>query len=323
MENDWSEDEHRVLIEMANAAASARDIGARLGKTRNAVLGRAFRHGVKLAPPKRAKRVEQRVAKPKRVWATKSAKKLARITAVALARDLYCAGRTLAEISDRTDIPAGSLGSYLKDLPRRREQTWDTRPKHDVARLESLALYYAGYSYAKVARQMGVCIGSIRNWLTDDALRLKAQTIGNAVKAERDAACAAFKAERDRKNTELAARIAAHNGPILAGMRPRHRDMMQLRVSGQTLEQIGQAFGVTRERVRQIEVKCRLDGLIIPNAKPLSAPAIRTAKRQTSLGRGAPVHSRKKYNITEEDRRRRAERMRAMVVKRWHGEASA
>ena len=47
---------------------------------------------------------------------------------------------------------------------------------------------------------------------------------------------------------------------VMAGLSPRERDVLRLRFGlddgrQRTLEEVGQLFGVTRERIRQIEAK--------------------------------------------------------------------
>ena len=42
----WTEEEHNTLVEMWRAGHTAAAIAATLGKSRNAVLGRAHRNGV-------------------------------------------------------------------------------------------------------------------------------------------------------------------------------------------------------------------------------------------------------------------------------------
>ncbi|HNB24555.1 MAG TPA: sigma-70 family RNA polymerase sigma factor, partial [Candidatus Melainabacteria bacterium] len=47
---------------------------------------------------------------------------------------------------------------------------------------------------------------------------------------------------------------------VMAGLAPRERDVLRLRFGlddgrQRTLEEVGQLFGVTRERIRQIEAK--------------------------------------------------------------------
>jgi hypothetical protein len=78
-------------------------------------------------------------------------------------------------------------------------------------------------------------------------------------------------------------------------MPERHRLICERRVAGETLQQVGDAFGVTRERIRQIEVRWRLQGLHIPGANPLNEAAAQKLMAACHLrpdgsptGRGRP-----------------------------------
>lgn len=316
MDTFWTDQAHQTLVDMASKNASAREIAQALGTTRNAILGRAFRHGVKLSPPVAIATPKAPKVKRQRRWTQTPA------DLVCKARQLYVDGKSLAEISADTEIPVGTLPSFFKDLPRRREGV-RSKPKDMRLRLEVLALHYAGFSEAKAAKRMGVSQGSLRNWKRDRDLRAKAMLIGSEIKMERARAAAEKSEAAVAERRAYLSKIAAHNAPILASLKPRHREIMMMQLAGANLAQAGKAFGISRERVRQIQVACRMRGLIIPDAKPLSAPSIRLAKTQSGKGRGAPGEKRKPYNLTLEDRRRRAERMRAVAVKRWYGEASA
>jgi hypothetical protein len=96
-------------------------------------------------------------------------------------------------------------------------------------------------------------------------------------------------------------------------MPTRDRDMLERRIAGETLEEIGKSYSVTRERVRQIEVKWRLKGLIVPDARPLTDASARLLERKPRPGNPP----KRKNNLSEAERERRAEHMRAVSAKRW------
>ena len=51
------------------------------------------------------------------------------------------------------------------------------------------------------------------------------------------------------------AEAAALLEPLLRGLTPREREVLLLRAAGETLAEVGRAWGVTKERVRQVEAR--------------------------------------------------------------------
>jgi hypothetical protein len=113
-------------------------------------------------------------------------------------------------------------------------------------------------------------------------------------------------------------------------MPERHRAILERRIAGQTLQEIGEAFGITRERVRQIEVKWRTQGLIVPGARPLSdvsaarlgwhEPKRRGPKPKTPTDfwavamAAAPGAPKNPYRISETERERRRQWGRGLAA---------
>jgi GcrA cell cycle regulator len=63
----WNEEMDNILRRMASEKATAAQIGEAVGKTRNAVIGRAHRTGVKLLSPKLNQSQRVRIVTPARV----------------------------------------------------------------------------------------------------------------------------------------------------------------------------------------------------------------------------------------------------------------
>lgn len=167
----WTIQRQRELETMAAQGLSAKKIGQALGVSRSAVLGRAFRTGVKFHGVPEPKPKAPREPKPKRAWGSPEARERMREHALRLHAE-------------------GSLGNRL------------TKAK----RLEALSLYFAGYGAYRVARAVGVCDRSIYNWLRDDPQTVaEAKLIAEGVLATARAAEA--KALQDEVNEPLLRRI--------------------------------------------------------------------------------------------------------------------
>lgn len=103
------------------------------------------------------------------------------------------------------------------------------------------------------ASQIAVAMGTTRNAVIGRIHRIKGTyqpKIDADAAASREATERA-KAERDESHRNI---VAAMLGKIGAGY-PRNKAVIEARKQGATLEIIGQAIGVSRERVRQIEEK--------------------------------------------------------------------
>lgn len=318
----WTDAEQATLGRMAAELRPVREIANALGKTRNAVIGRAARKGVKLR--------DRPAAKPKAPRQPHAERPRTRIAPElrAKARELYLAGLTYAEISAQTGISTGNFAGLFRDLPKRR-QGMKTGKRYDHAfKVSAVAATMTGESFRKASARLGPEEKSIHAWKANPAVFVDAEALAARVKA-------AWGAEQERLRIEAEAaaeaervRIETNNEPIFALMSERTQRMLRSRVAGQTLQQVGDAFGVTRERVRQIEVRWRAQGLIVPGAEPLSEAAIeRFGPKNGKPGRPRRTpaafpyelaHSildgakpaRRPYRISDEERARRAERMR-------------
>lgn len=226
------EHNHARLVELAANGKTGREIAAELGCTRSAVLGRAFRTGVKLPMDERKARLADH-------------------------------GRRKPVAERREKFP-----------PRHaihRKRARGARAFTDAEIAVAIAARLAGLSGAKSAALIGASQQSLaKNWMRDASLL----ALGKALH-ERARADAAERAAQARELAAFAAeaqRLAVErtNQPILGRMPERHREMLERRISGQTLQQIAHTYGITRERVRQIEARWRVEGLVVPGVRPLS-----------------------------------------------------
>jgi uncharacterized protein (DUF433 family) len=336
----WTDEQQAELARLAACGARVIDIAAALGFTRNAVIGRARRTGVSLlyrtppAEPKpvRAPRPPPAPHEPRFVHPQETKDRV---------RALYLAGEKYTEITRLTGIASGNFVAWIRDLPKRRiTRSWK---RYDVTfKIAAVAAILTGESYAKASRRLGVEEKSILTWKKRPDVFAAATALAERIKAN-----FAAEQERQRQLAEAEAelervRVTAHNEPIFAQMSLRHRNILQRRVSGETLEAIGNDYGVSRERIRQIEVKWRAKGLEVPGAKPLSDAALRmgvyvpTGKPRAPKAGRAPVNfwgeahailakrrtaQRGPYNLTDEDRQRRAERLALARTHRWEARA--
>lgn len=235
----WTDEQHARLVELAAEQMPTRQIASQLGITRNAVIGRARRTGVKLADPP-----------PRRV----------------------------------------------RGAMRRKKRGG----KDDAFRIAALCSVLTGESASRAAKRLHVSEQSIANWRRDPDLMARATALAARVRtrwgaeqeAARLAALAAAEIER--------ARVEAHNAPVLARASLRERNMMRRRVAGETLLVIADDYGVSRERVRQIEVKWRVDGLIVPHLRPLNMEAAERLLTRLHIG-GRGRKPRKPKGLVKDD----------------------
>jgi len=281
----WTDDMQATLERMAGEAAPVRQIAAALGVSRNAVIGRARRTKVSLLyrqPPARP-RVRSASPRPR-----SGGRRPTKLTAAAREdlRQRYLDGESYDALCERFGVSRGSIPYYTKGLPRRVERASGNRYDH-AFKVMVVAAQLCGESYDKLARRLGPTHRSVHVWKNNPAIRTDAEALAERIKAQAAAREAEERRLREAEAEAERVRIAAHNEPILAAMPLRHRNMMASRIAGQTLEEIGQAFGVSRERIRQIEAKWRLQGLIVPGAKPLNVEAA----RRIGKPRGRPPKS--------------------------------
>lgn len=234
----WTEDRNATVRQMAAGGATGAEIAEALGTTRSAVMGYCHRQGIKLVLSER-KRIGS-ISRLRKGWSAPRGK------------DRFPPGHPIF-----ASRPKGS------------------RAFSDEKIAVAIAAVLAGQSHNKAAKMIGASAQSlIKKWLRDPELRAKGETLYLRAKEDAAARAAAARAEAERLAEEEAARVWAINEPILEAMPHRHRSMLVRRINGETLQEVGDLFGVTRERVRQIEVRWRLTrGLIVPGAKPLNEEA--------------------------------------------------
>jgi hypothetical protein len=301
----WTAEQQAALVALAVAGKSGSEIAAELGVTRNAILGRAHRTGVKLPMDGR--------------------KRMIAVMASADSRRVPKAPK-----------PQGAR-RYPDDHPMYKSRARGARAFTDAKIAVAIAARMAGQSLPKSARLVGASAQSLgKNWLSNPKLLALGRALYERARAEatqeaaRKREIAAFEAETARLRT---ARI---NAPILAQMTPRHRLVCERRIAGETLQAIGDALGVTRERIRQIEAKWRLRGLIVPGANPLSDSTTRTYAPRLDRRRKAkppvdfydaahqalgPATVKRRNNLSDAERQRRADWMREVSRRRWDARA--
>lgn len=311
----WTPEAVATLVRMAEGGAKAADIARELNLTRSAVIGKASRAGVKLLY-----RTPPAAAKPKRPRRSRRRKYLD--AEVQKLRDLYLAGETYQAMERLTGIPTANFGYMLRDVPKRRPDSGCDRRYDDAFKVAAVASILTGESYDRAGKRLGVTHRSIWVWKQRPEILAHATALAERIKA-------AFAAEQERQRlaAEAAAeaesvRIATLNAPVMAQMGERHRAICQRRVDGDTLEAIGNDYGITRERVRQIEARWRLLGLVVPGARPLSEAARNTPgiRLPTGAPRGRKPKppkprgpdKRRREHLDPAIRQARSDRMRAM-----------
>lgn len=327
----WTTEKHARLVELAAQGLSVKNIAAELGMTRNAIIGRARREGVALLyrPP---------AAEPRPPRDPRERGHRYGVDVKERARQLYSGGATYASIMAATGIPLGYISQVCRGLPRRRPEAPKAKRYDFAFKVAAVAAVLTGESYRRASERLGPEERSIIVWSKREDVRQAAEAIAARVKAAHEAEqkrqrqIAEEEAEAERIRAETA------NAPILATMPPRHRAICERRVAGQTLQQIGDAFGVTSERIRQIEVRWRMQGLIVPGARPLNEVAARKLMDRLHVSGGGRRPKAKPYEplgcnpfelahdildgrrkrrpmrLTPEERQRRAEHMRRVAA---------
>jgi DNA-directed RNA polymerase specialized sigma24 family protein len=200
-------------------------------------------------------------------------------------------------------------------------------------RITALAVHYAGFSFRKTSERLGVSVGSLQKWAQNPAVFIPAKKLGYQVRAEREAVAKA-RAEAEARALEMRLQeLSVINAPALDRLPFRHRQMMELRLSGLSLKDVGAHFGITRERVRQIEIRARSLGLRFLDDKPLTEAMERYAfkARQQPAPRqplpdfhedGRKVRSdagtkRRAYRLSDAERERRRAQGHKLAEMRW------
>ena len=139
-------------------------------------------------------------------------------------------------------------------------------------RLTAVTSHLCGLSRNKVAIKMGISNPSIRNWEKD--LELVARAGALAEQLVRERAEAKRKAAEEAAQAVLDARCAraTHNALILEGKEARLIAMVSMHESGMTLQEIGDHFGLTHERIRQLLARAQGAGAQL--GRPMTERAI-------------------------------------------------
>lgn len=299
----WPAERRERLLVLVEAGLTAREAAIQLETTRSAVLGFAHRNGIKFLMTERK------------------------------------ASMGRAALRNRAPKPMGSK-RFPEGHAVWRSRGWGERAFTDQEIAVAIAARLAGASRPKAGRMIGASAQSLaKNWETKPELMAKGVALYEAAKADavevarQRRELEAFRAEAERIERE---RI---NDPILHIMPPRHRSICEMIIAGATLQKAGDAHGVTRERIRQIVVRYRAVGLVVPNAiRPVSevAKASWGLRDPLAIGRkpnprpaadfwaianaSAPI-PKKVYRISDEERARRSEHMRRVIRNRQEARA--
>lgn len=334
---------HEEIISLRSQGMRPCEISKRLKVTKGVVAGALYRAGMTERtdwrsrpplPPQAQKPHKNREPRPAGSMAEKMKKASWRRME---AQRLYDEGKTYAEIGAAIGVVTNGVSSYVLNK-RRRNGILSTKKKSADVRLAALTRFYAGESYDSIAKALNVSKGSIRSWRLIPDLDRASRSAGEALYAERQAAEAEIAAQASMAREAERADAESGNAEILARMPDRHRLIVLGRLSGKTLQEVGDEFCVTRERIRQIVNKWRLRGLVIFEAPELTDAVRNSRVMNTSERRGRtakerppkekrerPIRGKKpvgrppgkygSYNISPEDRERRSARMKAMWSK--------
>lgn len=249
----WPQERRERLIVLAAEGWTASEVGIQLGLTRNAVLGYAHRNGIKFPMT---------------------------------ARKIAMVGRGVRRPREPKAPREPKSQKFPLNHPARLSRPFGTRAFSDDKIAIAIAARLAGASRPKAARLIGAGEQILSRWEGIPELAARGRDLFERARADA--------AERSAKARELAAieaetarlTMERTNWPILGRMSERHRDIMERRIAGQTLQEIAVGYGITRERVRQIEAKWRSLGLIVPGTRELSKAAVAQFGWREPLRRG-------------------------------------
>lgn len=220
----WTPEMVAALTRGAQEGRTASEIGAELRVTRNAVLGRAHRMGIKLPM------TEGKKAAMGALISTGRARSKGRSSPAPTARI-------------REARPKG------------------TSPFADREKVHAIAARMAGASWRRAAEEVGANYQTLKlNWMKHEALVAEARAL--LERAVDDAA--QRRRERLAQIAEQRSFIQRHNENLLKGMGTRNADFIRRRLAGDSLAEIGRDHGLTRERIRQILMKGIAAGIKAP-----------------------------------------------------------
>lgn len=289
--NPWTIEQTETLVRMALEGATGAQIAVVVGRSRNAVMGYCHRNGISLAigPEKQQEIVARRTAA------------------------LEAARAAQREHGPSPRFPDGH--AVFRSRPR------GARAFTDVQIATAIAAHLAGMSMNKAAGSIGASPQSLkRNWMADPALMSLGRSLYERAKAdaaERAAARARLQALHDGAER---VRVETINAAFWPKMSERHRQILKGRLAGETLQTLGDRFGVTRERIRQIEVAWRVRGFEMPDARPLADLALSCVYVPSGRA-GTSADGRRRDNLRPEIRQARSERMRAVWSAQRQGSA--
>lgn len=299
----WPSERHDRLLLLVDAGLTAREIGLQLGLTRNAILGYAHRKGI-ILPMTPEKRAACRVA-PKRVDASHPRK--------------------------GSKFPPGH--------PAFRSRPFGARAFSDDQIAVAIAARLAGASRPKASALIGAKQQIMCKWERIPELAAMGRELFERAKADAAVRLATRLQEEAAADLAERQRIDAVNAPVLAMIKGRDRDICERLIAGETLQAIGDRYGVSRERIRQIECRWRVRGLEVPGKRELSEAALETLKSGPIRPQGrprkaidfwseahkvkAPKKPRRAIRLSDAERTRRAQWIRSVAHKRWEGRATA
>lgn len=167
-------------------------------------------------------------------------------------------------------------GVALREIPRTPQGPTSRKykgGKDDGFRVAVVCAIFTGESNAKCSRRLSISLGSINRWRRDPEIAAQAKALASRVNALHAARQADREAAEETSAQQECERLGRVNAAVLARMPERHRKMMERRIDGETLEQVGAVWGLSRERIRQIEVRWRLEGLEVRQTRPLNRDA--------------------------------------------------
>jgi DNA-binding CsgD family transcriptional regulator len=187
-------------------------------------------------------------------------------------------------------------------------------------RAAALAEYLAGRGLRKTAQKYRVHPHSIMNWRADARAYAYADIIASELR-ETDQAAARERlkqieesvAEVARLDRQIAEEMLARNREVMPLLSERERFMVEHYLGGESMEQVGLHFGITRERVRQILVSTKRKGIIFPEGKVRGEHGTYIPK--FAHVRGKRMHPEGwKMNLSEAERERRREQGRRRMA---------
>jgi transposase len=255
----WTPSRDAVLAQFAAEGRSAREASKALGVTRNAVIGRAYRTGVRFSPPR-----PQRQERPKRPPIPRGRKPGRAAVPVEELLARYKAGEATASIAHDYGITKSYVWS-LATLHGAARTKRDTRRRSDEFVLAVLTRLAAEGSYRNTAKAFGISESVISLWRQQRPVLLaKAEAEGRLIRQRREAEAARAAQEARDRREKLLRELTERNERVLASLPRRYAAMCRAYATLGTLQAAGDAIGVTRERIRQVVKMAEARGFVRP-----------------------------------------------------------